>query len=162
MSRTSGYIFGSNRPEEVGYGKPSAYFDQPVDTPTTEFQAQFSEQLTNSACRLAALRPTYLVRPLPEMPVDVPKIAARQAMLGKPKQIQIPISEYQARHKLVWQAQDTAVERCGAKVLDPLPILCEAGFCAGVKQGRPLYYDSHHLSEFGNKQLVPMFQLVFQ
>ena len=83
-------------------------------------------------------------------------------MLGNPKEIQTSISEYQTRHELVWQAQDAAVKRCGAKVLDPLPFMCEAGSCPSARQGLPLYYDSHHLSEFGNKQLVPMFQLVFQ
>ncbi len=159
INRSSAYIFGSNRQDEVSFGKPLIYFSDPVDTPTTAFQEQFSAQLISSACRLTALRSTYLVRPLPEMPVDVPKIAARQAMLGKTKQIQLPIAEYQSRHKLVWQAQDTAVERCGAKVLDPLPFLCEAGFCVGVEQGRPLYYDSHHLSEYGNKRLVKIFEI---
>ena len=162
VNRSSAYIFGSSRPDEISFGKPSAYFDNPVDMPTLAFKEKFAVELRRSACRLAALRPTYLVRPFPEMPADVPKLAARRAMVGKPKQIQTSISEYQARHELVWQAQDAAVKHCGAKVLDPLPFICEAGFCQGAIQGRPVYYDSHHLSEFGNKQLVPMFRLVFQ
>jgi hypothetical protein len=47
------------------------------------------------------------------------------------------------------------------EILDPLPYLCWDGVCHGSKEGRPLYYDDNHLSEFGNKLLVPMFAKVF-
>lgn len=30
--------------------------------------------------------------------------------------------------------------------------------CGGVKDGWSLYYDGHHLSEYGNKQLVEMYR----
>ena len=72
-----------------------------------------------------------------------------------------PELSYHARHKVVWAAQDAAVARCGVKILDPLPYLCHDGRCWGSKDGRPIYYDDDHLSEYGNKLLVPMFKEVF-
>jgi SGNH domain (fused to AT3 domains) len=47
-------------------------------------------------------------------------------------------------------------------ILDPLPYLCSDGRCAGTKDGWPLYRDDNHLSEYGNKLLVPMFAKVFE
>ena len=161
VNRTSGNVFGSNRPDEAGHGQPSAYFDQPVTSPTPEFQAEFARRLAASACRIARERPVYLVRPLPEMPDDVPKVAARKQLLGQPVAIGVSLADYRQRHALVWAAQDQAHEECGAQILDPLPWLCDDTQCPGLKNGRPLYYDSHHLSEYGNRFLVPMFQQVF-
>lgn len=45
--------------------------------------------------------------------------------------------------------------------MHPLPYLCHDGRCWGSKDGRPLYYDDDHLSEYGNKLLVPMFKQVW-
>ncbi|WP_322629716.1 SGNH hydrolase domain-containing protein [Halothiobacillus sp.] len=42
-------------------------------------------------------------------------------------------------------------------VLDPAPWLCDEKTCAGSRDGMPLYYDEHHLSERGNHHLVRMF-----
>jgi hypothetical protein len=47
-------------------------------------------------------------------------------------------------------------------ILDPLPYLCHDGRCWGSKAGRPLYSDDNHLSEYGNKLLVPMFKQVWE
>ncbi|WP_429183752.1 SGNH hydrolase domain-containing protein, partial [Aeromonas veronii] len=83
-------------------------------------------------------------------------------MFGKPApQISISLEEYHARHQVVWAAQDAAAAQCGVKILDPLPYLCHDGRCWGSKDGRPIYYDDDHLSEYGNKLLVPMFKQVF-
>ncbi|WP_283669677.1 SGNH hydrolase domain-containing protein, partial [Escherichia coli] len=35
------------------------------------------------------------------------------------------------------------------------------GRCWGSKDGRPIYFDDDHLSEYGNKLLVPMFKEIF-
>lgn len=161
VNRTSGNVFGSNRPDEAGYGKPSAYFDLPLVSSTREFQAEFARRLISSACQIARQRPVYLVRPIPEMLVDVPKVAARKQLIGRPIEISINLTDYRQRHALVWAAQDQAHDECGAQILDPLPWLCDDTQCSALKNGRPLYYDSHHLSEFGNRFLVPMFQQVF-
>ncbi|WP_454776538.1 SGNH hydrolase domain-containing protein [Janthinobacterium tructae] len=55
----------------------------------------------------------------------------------------------------------SATQHCGVKILDPLPYLCHDGRCYASKDGRPLYFDDDHLSEYGNKLLIPLFQQVF-
>ena len=53
-------------------------------------------------------------------------------------------------------------DQCGIKILDPTATLCRDGRCYGSQNGQPLYADDDHLSEFGNKLLVPMFRQVFE
>ena len=62
---------------------------------------------------------------------------------------------------MICAAQDEAAQQCGANILNPLPYLCHDGRCWSNKEGRPIYYDDDHLSEFGNKLLKPMFEEVF-
>lgn len=45
----------------------------------------------------------------------------------------------------------------GVRLWDALPVLCGAQFCDGYRDGKPLYYDTHHLSAAGNRLLVPRF-----
>jgi len=49
----------------------------------------------------------------------------------------------------------------GVDVLRPEAVLCPQDRCAIVSDGRPLYFDSHHLSLHGATLLEPMFGTVF-
>ena len=160
--RTTAYAIGMNELSDPRSGKPLIYFAQPQDSATPQFLFAFKKQLVDSVCRLAAHRPVYLVRPIPEMGRDVPHATARALMFGSSRRVSIPIKQYRERHAAVWEAQDEAHNKCGAKLLDPLPYLCWDGACQGVKDNRPLYFDDDHLSEYGNKLLKPMFSEVFR
>ncbi|WP_342243866.1 acyltransferase family protein [Pseudomonas sp. OTU5201] len=160
VNRTSAYAFGDHNPDRRT-NKLLAYFSKIHDTPTKEYLDEFKERLIETACSIAKERPVYLVRPFPEMMVNVPKTISRSLLFGKPEEVSISIDEYHKRHAFVWSAQDEAARRCDVKILDPLPYLCSEGRCQGSKNGRPLYYDDDHLSEYGNKLLTPMFRQVF-
>lgn len=162
VNRTSVYAVGHNELWENDANTPAVYFSKPYTTASTAFIAEFAQRLTETACQLAKDRPVYLVRPIPEMGVDVPKAMSRAMSWGQHKEISISLADYHQRHAFVWAAQDAARDQCGVKILDPLPYLCWDGRCHGTKNGRPLYYDDDHLSEYGNKLLVPMFAEVFQ
>lgn len=96
------------------------------------------------------------------MGVHVPNTLIRNQMFGRDgDDIKITLAEYHQRHSFTWAMQDAAAEQCGVKILDPLPYLCDDQYCYGSRDGRPLYYDDDHLSEYGNKFLVPMFEQVF-
>lgn len=83
-------------------------------------------------------------------------------MLGKDvPHIYLSEADYMKRHSFVWQAQDEAAEKCGVKILNPLPLVCSGGKCESTYSGRPIYYDDNHVSEYGNKLLVPMFKTIF-
>lgn len=49
-----------------------------------------------------------------------------------------------------------------ASVWDPLPALCDADRCAGMRDGRPLFFDADHLSGHGNRVLLPSFTAHFK
>jgi hypothetical protein len=102
-----------------------------------------------------------MVRPIPEMKVPVPQFMARYKMMRSDQRVSIPLTEYYSRHQFVFALQDEAKKRCGVEILDPLPYLCDKERCYGDLNGRPLYFDDDHLSEFGNKILVPMFAKIF-
>lgn len=163
VNRTTVYAMGYNEPweKDANTNTPFVYFTQLYTTANPAFQEEFAQRLIDSACQLAKDRPVYLVRPIPEMAIDVPK-TARAMVFGRQISVSISLAEYHKRHTLVWAAQNIAHDRCGVKILDPLPYLCADGRCNGAKDGRPLYYDDDHLSEYGNKLLVPMFSEVFK
>lgn len=128
-------------------------------TPRTEAEAilMTSQAIIQTACAFTPQRRVILLRPLPEMPVDVPRTYSRRLMAGLDPEVRLPRPIYERRNGWVWKAQDEAVRRCGAEVLDPTSVLCDAQHCYGSRHGQLLYYDDDHLSETGNKVLVDMF-----
>ena len=43
-------------------------------------------------------------------------------------------------------------------VWDPLPVLCPTAVCSAFADGKPLFFDSDHLSAYGNRVLYPSFR----
>lgn len=160
INRHAQFVYGPNEDASKA-NKPQVYFSKPYKTPEPEFLEEYAKNLTNTACQLAQDRTVYLVRPIPEMGVNVPMRTARTVLLGIKQGVYVTHADYQQRQAFIWQAQDAARDQCGVKILDPLPYLCSDGRCYGAKNNRPLYRDSDHLSEHGNKVLVPMFAEIF-
>lgn len=161
INRHAQFAFGAN--ENISQKKtPQVYFSKPYLTPEPEFLEEYARNLTNTACHIAKNRTVYLVRPIPEMGIDVPMRMARSEISGTQKDIYVTLADYNERQAFVVKAQDAARDRCGVKILDPLPYLCSDSRCYGAKNNRPLYRDDDHLSEHGNKVLVPMFSEVFR
>lgn len=162
ISRLTGSVFGYNEPHAF-HNTPVIYFGENTEQTRDDVYRDFVIKQTETVCQLSQYRPVYLVRPFPEMDVDVPKVRARHLMFAKSERdIFITEQAYMRRHAPIWQAQDQAAVACGAKVLNPLPYLCSNGQCMGTKGGHSLYYDSNHISEYGNKLLTPMFKPLFQ
>lgn len=162
-NRGAAYLYGN------AYGAhqldPAIYFDSYPRTPDGRqgpFLLEFSDRFVASACRIAAQRPVYLLRPLPEMPADVPRAMARAAQLGRTPGVAMPLATYHQRNAALWVAQDRAGQSCGVHILDPLPSLCRNDACQGADGDMPRYYDDNHLSETGNRRLVPLFAAVLQ
>jgi len=168
VNRGSGYPFQNSHIPGAIAKPPSVYFDEPPATaltaPTADYLRSYQQNLVASTCALIkgnsngnGNRSVYLVRPFPEMTVNVPSTAARQLLLGKPADVSISLAAYRQRHAFIWGAQDEAAATCGAHILNPLPHLCDSQRCSGTRVGRPVYYDDNHLSEFGAAALVGMF-----
>lgn len=161
-NRASAYLYGNR------YGAhtldPIIFFDstlRKLDKGYHQFLQEYADHLVASTCRIAKTRPVYLLRPLPEMPVDVPRAMTRAAQLGRPADEATALATYHRRHAITWAAQDKAQSTCGAHLLDPLPYMCNGKFCQGADAGKPRYYDDNHLTETGNRRLVPLFANAF-
>lgn len=159
-NRASAYLYGNR------YGAhdldPIIFFDstlRKLDKGYRPFLQEYADHLVASMCRIAQTRPVYLLRPLPEMSVDVPRAMARAAQLGRPLEVTMPMATYQQRNAVVWAAQDRAAKECKVQLLDPLPALCEGEVCTGHDRTNPLFYDDNHLSEYGNRKLIDIFRV---
>jgi peptidoglycan/LPS O-acetylase OafA/YrhL len=161
VDRTNLGLYGFNGILENGKGPWVSFGSEYSDE--DRFQQKFRDDYVSSLCKLASKNALIVMRPVPELIVDPPLVLSRNMLFGRGSEdIKITLAEYHARNKLVWDAQDQSAALCGVKILDPLPYLCDDQYCYGSKNGRPLYYDDDHLSEYGNKFLVPMFEEVFE
>jgi hypothetical protein len=162
VNRLSYYIEGGNEENnDTGRVVPFRYVTKPYQEKSREFYEEMQNGFVNSVCSLAETRPVYVMRPIPEMEVDVPRVMGRSEMFGLNKRVSISLEEYQERHRVAWEAQNRAAEECGVTLLDPRPYLCSDGRCWGDVDGIPVYYDDDHLSERGGQLLIPLFQQMF-
>lgn len=159
-NRYAANVFGANE-EGKKLSKPGVYFSLPYEELNGRFFAEFADAIIETACHAAKLRKVYLVRPIPEMGFDVPKVLSRRIGFGFREDVSISRADYLARNQWVWAAQDEAERRCGVTILDPTELLCDTERCYGSRNLQPLYSDDDHLSEAGNKLLIPMFSRVF-
>jgi peptidoglycan/LPS O-acetylase OafA/YrhL len=159
-SRYAVRIFGHNEDSQTP-SKPDAYFSQQYETRDERLFAEFKEAIVKTACQAASRRKVYLVRPIPEMGVDVPRVLSRRLLRGVREDVSITRADYLSRNQWVWEAQDEAARRCGVGILDPTEFLCDADRCYGSRNMQPYFSDDDHLSEVGNKLLVPMFRRVY-
>ena len=139
---------------------PHAYFDKVYDAATPELMAELSDAMTKTACNLAKERTVFMLRPIPEMGFNAPRATSIRIAFGLSPEVSIPKSSYWARNSWVWKAQDAARDQCGIVILDGTDAFCDDTRCYGTKNGRPIYFDDDHLSEYGNKLLVPTFQQI--
>jgi peptidoglycan/LPS O-acetylase OafA/YrhL len=160
INRTSIYPLGYNGDDQTQKRRPQAYVTQPVDRPTPESLNEFARLYIASACAIAKSRPVYLMRPIPEMKIEIPDAVGKEMLLGRPRDFTLSLEDYKARNAFVWGIQDQAHDQCGVQILDPLPYLCDDKVCYGSRGGKPLYLDDNHLNALGSSLLAPMFAKV--
>lgn len=134
-----------------------------ASTPTPERREQVAARIVDAACLLARSRQVYMLRPIPEYEVRVPQALARRMAWGiGHEQVAAPRSRYADEFDWVNASIDRAQARCGIVPLDPTPFLCDQERCYGSVDDSPLYHDADHLSETGNKRLVPLLRTIFE
>lgn len=162
INRTAGYIEGPNEPNRVFEASvPKLYTHAPFKVRSNEYMEEMRRGIVETACEFAKTRPVYMVRPIPELLINVPKVMGRGLIMDQPRSVSISLDGYHRRQAFTWETQDIAARRCGVKILDPLPYLCHDGRCWGDVGGLPIYYDDDHLNERGGELLVPMFRQAF-
>lgn len=147
-------------PPQYTLKKPT-YLDKLPNT-SPEFSKKFQQEYQTQLCSLTRNHPVYVVQSIPKMKVHVPKTIVR-SMLYKSEKIEVTVSrdEHFKNEGDVRLFMRDAIAACNAHELDPVEYLCNDTSCIGSINSRPLYYDDNHLSEYGNRLLVPMFRNIW-
>jgi peptidoglycan/LPS O-acetylase OafA/YrhL len=160
INRSSVYVFGHNEYQDRTTG-PLMYFNEPGALDEA-YKEDFRKRYVSAMCEIAKNRPVYVTKPIPEMIKNVPTTIARnEVRFGKSQDVTIPLSEYKSRNQFVLSVMEDAAKSCGIQLLDPEPELCDAQYCYGSINGKPLYWDDNHMSESGNKKLIPVFRSIW-
>jgi hypothetical protein len=147
-------------PSQHATRKPTYLNKLPNTSP--EFSKKFQQEYQAQLCNLTSKHPVYVVQSIPRMNVNVPQTIVR-SMLYKSEKVEVAISkdEYYEHEGEVRSFVRDAITACKAFELDPAEYLCNDTSCIGSIKHRPLYYDDDHLSEYGNRLLVPMFRNIW-
>ncbi|MNE31296.1 hypothetical protein D3C80_1248530 [compost metagenome] len=123
------------------------------------YAKSFTKSYSDMACAIRKKNHVFLVNPIPEMPVNVPRYISHSLMTGnKVEDIYTTVLLYKTKNKIILDAQNETSKACDVKILEPTNYLCRAGICYGSQNLQPLYFDDNHMSESGNKILIPMFK----
>jgi peptidoglycan/LPS O-acetylase OafA/YrhL len=92
-----------------------------------------------------------LLKPLPPSPDHVPSYFARLKLKGRIGDDHYPTRQDHFAHNRLFFERLTEIVGAYKNVylLDPAAELCKDGVCRLLKGNRPLYFDSHHLSNLG-------------
>ncbi|MEP9349524.1 acyltransferase family protein [Xanthobacter sp. KR7-225] len=162
VNRYATLFQGPNEADLAGeLKKPSKYLTKPHSVRDEALYREMRDGVIATACRFAQHRPVYILRPIPEMGLNVPVVMSRSLMLGRQESVSVPFDAYLARNTYILETLDLAAARCGVKILDPAPLICRQGTCRGDVDGVPIYVDDDHLSEHGADLLIPLFRQMF-
>ena len=119
----------------------------------------FFNQLQLTLNNFNRSRRIYILSPIPDFPYDVIFRMSRDTMLGKVRDVVLPITNYKSRSDdVIKEINKISNKNKNITILSVDNYLCDNSYCYGSKGGVPLYRDSNHLSETGNKVLVPLFK----
>lgn len=134
----------------------------PAELSVPNNQRLLERSLRHSVATLVGLgKRVWIVAPVPEIGWDVPSVLARAARFERPPPAAPSRVEFEARQAFVTGLLRELDAQPGVEMLQPDAVLCPGERCSVVHDGRPLYFDSHHLSLHGATLLEPMFGTVF-
>lgn len=122
----------------------------------------FARSLRDTVATLRQLdKRVWIVASVPEVGWNVPSVLARSMRFGQPAPPAPSLAEFAARQAFVEATLAELDALPGVTVLRPAAILCAGNRCEVLRDGRPLYFDTHHLSLTGAALLEPMFDGAF-
>lgn len=158
--RYPSYLLGENDPDRIPFGgpKPAIYFENNPEISNEHRFSAFEKNLKQTLCKISPHHPVYIVQPIPELGFNAPEKMIKNEFYGQNEKTSISYDQYLTRSGEVRAMISATAHACHAKVLDPAKRLCKDGECMSIYKNRPIYRDGDHLSEYGNKLLVPMFK----
>jgi hypothetical protein len=148
---------------DEGNGRIAVYDDRGLAKTTAENEALFFRALSRTVRALTiAHKHVILIESVPEIGWAVPAVLAHEALTHVPLTQGIPYTQNLARQHTVL-ADFAQMKACypDVSIVNPQDILCDKQLCHVTLNGRPLYRDEHHLSNFGAMQITPLIAKVF-
>ena len=160
VGRYSASLFGENDPDRIpsGGAKPNIYFGNNPNVSQHSRLISFEKSLEKTLCQISISNPVYIIQPIPELGFNAPQKIIKNYFYGKNEKISISYNSYLNRSGKVREIINKSAHKCKVQVLDPAKTLCKNNECISTYKNRPIYRDGDHLSEYGNKLLVPMFK----
>lgn len=113
----------------------------------------------DTICEISQTNPVFLLEQTPEMKYHVPKNMSKELMRGNSDfRVKIKFSEYEERNKIFSEIASRLKKECNVNYIPVKDKFCDSQFCYGDIDGRPVFFDDDHLSEFGASQLIPRFK----
>lgn len=144
--------------QKYGYGSTSPIPRQQADGIYQDFAARLK-------VLVAGGKEVYLVLPVPKgPPMDPQQMVDLQARLsGTPRRVEpLRVADFLAQQQMTIRLLQRAAAESGAKLLDPLPDVCDAEICPNLApDGRPVSKDAGHLRPFYVVERIRMFDVLF-
>jgi hypothetical protein len=124
----------------------------------------FSDRLRATINRLLeAGKQVVLVYPTPEYARPVPRMLAKMMEHGRsPAELTLPLADHKARHAFVAELFDSLSDSPNLIRVRPAQTLCPEGKCRTYAEGKPLYKDADHLTIWGARKLLPLFEPIYK
>ena len=121
----------------------------------------YLSKLNQTLCSISTNNDLYVLEPIPEIGIDVPLTISRKLVLGKDPLTGISIFDYKNRNRKIINQLNESKNNCSFKTIKTSNYLCSSeNFCKANEGKMPLYFDDDHLSEYGNKKLIPAFEKI--
>ena len=121
-------------------------------------QYVFKEGLDRLLSALSALgKEIVIVASIPEVGWDVPTVLGMELWQGREIHAEPALAEYWSRNRFVFELFTKLQPTYNFKLIFPHEVLCDTRLCRVTVNQQPLYCDTNHLSERGQRLLVPAF-----
>ena len=159
-NRFSSHFMGTNE-DSASSQSPRIYLYKAYSEFTEDFIDEIYQGYVETLCSLTENNPVYMLKPTPELKLDVPNTMGRALLLnGKEKRVSVSLAEYRERNQVALRLLDEVANKCNITLLDPIPYLCDGERCYGDLDGLPIFYDDDHLNMRGSDLLKPLFEKV--
>lgn len=159
-NRFSAHFLGPNE-EADRIESPGLYLTQPYTKFSDIYIDEIYKGYVETLCTLAETNAVYILKPIPELKLNVPNIMGRSLLLrGEQKRVSVSLSEYKERNQVTLRLLEQVASQCNVTLLDPVPYLCDGERCYGDLDRLPIFYDDDHLNMRGSDLLKPLFEKV--
>lgn len=160
MNRYSAMLLGANEPEFASsIDKPEKFIptEETIVYRDYKYFNMMNNAFVDTVCEFSKNNPVFILQQTPEMKSNVPKTMAKELLKGNVNfRVKLPIDEYHKRHAMFENMVGKLQKKCNVTYIPVEDKFCDDKFCYGDIDGRPVYIDDDHLSEFGASKLIPI------